>query len=264
MTGGVPTIAWQILEHPDRARYDLSSLEAIAYGGAPSAPELVKRIYTEFGALPGNGWGMTETMATVTSHAGEDYLNRPTSAGPPVAVADLRIMDEAGERELPTGEVGELWARGAMIVKGYWNKPEATAETFVDGWVRTGDLARVDEEGFVYIVDRAKDMIIRGGENIYSSEVENVLYAHPAVTDCALIGVPHRTLGEEPVAVVHLAAGKTATEAELKQWVKDRLAIFKTPVAIRFVPETLPRNANGKILKKDLKALFADRFEAAA
>jgi long-chain acyl-CoA synthetase len=264
MTGGVPTIAWQILEHPDRARYDLSSLEAIAYGGAPSAPELVKRIYTEFGALPGNGWGMTETMATVTSHAGEDYLNRPTSAGPPVAVADLRIMDEAGEAELPIGEVGELWARGAMIVKGYWNKPEATAETFVDGWVRTGDLARVDDEGFVYIVDRAKDMIIRGGENIYSSEVENVLYAHPAVTDCALIGVPHRTLGEEPVAVVHLAPDKTATEAELQQWVKARLAIFKTPVAIRFVPETLPRNANGKILKKDLKALFADRIDVAA
>jgi long-chain acyl-CoA synthetase len=151
-----------------------------------------------------------------------------------------------------------------MIVKGYWNKPEATAETFVDGWVRTGDLARVDEEGFVYIVDRAKDMIIRGGENIYSSEVENVLYAHPAVTDCALIGVPHRTLGEEPVAVVHLAPGKTATEAALQQWVKARLAIFKTPVAIRFVPETLPRNANGKILKKDLKALFADRIDVAA
>ena len=260
VTGGVPTIAWQLLEHPDRAKYDLSTLEAIAYGGAPSAPELVKRIYTEFGALPGNGWGMTETMATVTSHAAEDYLNRPTSAGPPVATADIKIMDEDGTRELPVGEVGELWARGPMIVKGYWNKPEATAATFVDGWVRTGDLARVDEEGFVYIVDRAKDMIIRGGENIYSSEVENVLYAHPAVTDCALIGIPHRTLGEEPAAVVHLAPGMRATEAELQGWVKQHLAIFKTPVAIRFVAETLPRNANGKILKKDLKALFDDRI----
>ena len=261
-TGGVPTIAWQILEHPDRANYDLSSLEAISYGGAPSAPELVRRIFTEFGALPGNGWGMTETMATVTGHAAEDYLNRPTSAGPPVAVADLKIMDEDATRELPVGEVGELWARGPMVVKGYWNKPEATAATFVDGWVRTGDLARVDEEGFVYIVDRAKDMIIRGGENIYSSEVENVLYAHPAVTDCALIGIPHRTLGEEPAAVVHLAPGMEATEAELQAWVKARLAIFKTPVAIRFVKETLPRNANGKILKKDLKVLFADRIVA--
>ncbi|MFA6124878.1 class I adenylate-forming enzyme family protein [Sphingomonas sp.] len=261
-TGGVPTIAWQILEHPDRAKYDLSSLEMIAYGGAPSAPELVRRIYTEFGALPSNGWGMTETMATVTGHGAEDYLARPTSAGPPVPVADLKIMDEDGTSELPVGEVGELWARGPMVVKGYWNKPEATAATFVNGWVRTGDLARLDEEGFVYIVDRAKDMIIRGGENIYSSEVENVLYAHPAVTDCALIGIPHRTLGEEPAAVVHLAPGTTATEAELQAWVRERLAVFKTPVAIRFVHETLPRNANGKILKKDLKGLFEDRAAA--
>ena len=263
-TGGVPTIAWQLLEHPDRSKYDLSSLESIAYGGAPSAPELVRRIYTEFGALPGNGWGMTETMATVTGHGAEDYLNRPTSAGPPVPVADLKIMDESGTRELPVGEVGELWARGPMVVKGYWNKPEASAATFINGWVRTGDLARLDEEGFLYIVDRAKDMIIRGGENIYSTEVENVLYAHPAVTDCALIGVPHRTLGEEPVAVVHLAPGTSASEAELQAWVRQHLAGFKVPVAIRFVTDTLPRNANGKILKKDLKALFEDRAVAAA
>ena len=264
MTGGVPTIAWQLLEHPDRHKYDLSSIEAIAYGGAPSAPELVKKIYEEFGALPGNGWGMTETMATVTSHSSEDYLNRPTSAGPPVATADLEIRAEDGVTVLPTGEVGELWARGPMIVKGYWNRPEATAETFVDGWVRTGDLARLDEEGFLFIVDRAKDMVIRGGENIYSSEVENALYEHPAVTDAAVIGIPHRTLGEEPAAVVHLAPGTTATEAELQAWVRERLAAFKTPVAIRFVHETLPRNANGKILKKDLKGLFEDRASQAA
>ncbi|WP_183986640.1 class I adenylate-forming enzyme family protein [Sphingomonas jinjuensis] len=264
LTGGVPTIAWQLLEHPDRGRYDLSSLEAIAYGGAPSAPELVRRIYEEFGALPGNGWGMTETMATVTSHTAEDYLNRPDSAGPPVAAADLKIVAEDGVTELPVGTIGELWARGPMIVKGYWNKPEATAETFVDGWVRTGDLARIDEEGFVFIVDRAKDMVLRGGENIYSIEVENVLYAHPAVTDCALVGIPHRTLGEEPAAVVHLCPGCQASEAELQAWVRERLAAFKVPVAIRFCAEPLPRNANGKILKKDLKALFADRVSAAA
>ena len=262
VTGGVPTIAWQLIEHPERHNYDLSSIEAIAYGGAPSAPELVKKIYEEFGALPGNGWGMTETMATVTSHSGEDYLNRPTSAGPPVATADLEIRDDDGLTVLPTGEVGELWARGPMIVKGYWHKPEASAATFIDGWVRTGDLARLDEEGFVYIVDRAKDMIIRGGENIYSTEVENCLYAHPAVTDCALIGLPHRTLGEEPAAVVHLAPGMAASEAELQAWVKERLAAFKTPVAVRFVAETLPRNANGKILKRELGALFANRLGA--
>jgi len=259
VTGGVPTIAWQLIEHPDRAQYDLSSLEAISYGGAPSAPELVKRIYEEFGALPGNGWGMTETMATVTSHSAEDYLNRPTSAGPPVPVADLEIRADDGVTPLPTGTVGELWARGPMIVTGYWNKPQASAETFVGGWVRTGDLARLDAEGFVYIVDRAKDMVLRGGENIYSSEVENRLYEHPAVMDAAVIGLPHRTLGEEPAAVVHLAPGTSASEAELQAWVRERLAAFKVPVAIRFTEGTLPRNANGKILKKDLKSLFDDR-----
>lgn len=261
-TGGVPTIAWQLLEHPERHRYDLSSLETIGYGGAPSAPELVRKIAGELKSAPGNGWGMTETTATVTTHSGEDYVNRPESCGPAVAVADLRIMDPDGQRELPVGQVGELWARGPMIVKGYWNKPEATAATFVDGWVRTGDLARLDEEGFCFIVDRAKDMVIRGGENIYSSEVENVLYDHPAVTDCALIGIPHRTLGEEPAAVVHLAPGTSATEAELQAWVRERLAAFKVPVAIRFCDEMLPRNANGKILKRDLKAYFEDRAAA--
>lgn len=263
MTGGVPTIAWQLLEHPDRGQYDLSSLETIAYGGAPSAPELVRRIHEEFGALPGNGWGMTETMATVTQHGGEDYLNRPDSAGSPVATADLQIRGEDGVTVLPPGEIGELWARGPMVVKGYWNKPEATAATFVDGWVRTGDLARLDEEGFLFIADRAKDMVIRGGENIYSIEVENVLYAHPSVTDAALVGIPHRVLGEEPVAVVHLCPGCVATEAELQAWVRERLAAFKVPVAIRFLPEPLPRNANGKILKTTLKTLFADRAAAA-
>ena len=255
-TGGVPTIAWQLLEHPERKNYDLSSIEAIAYGGAPAAPELVRKIREVFGALPGNGWGMTETMATVTGHSSEDYLNRPDSCGPPVAVADLKIMSEDGSRELPTGEIGELWARGPMVVKGYWNNPEATAETFVDGWVKTGDLARLDEEGWCYIADRAKDMIIRGGENIYSSEVENVLYDHPAVTDAALIGLPHQQLGEEPAAVVHLAPGMRASEAELQEWVAERLAKFKVPVRIAFTPDTLPRNANGKILKKELSSFF--------
>ena len=256
LTGGVPTVAWQLLEHPERSRFDLSSLEQISYGGAPAAPELVRRIWEEFGALPGNGWGMTETTATVTSHVGEDYLARPDSAGPPVPIADLKIVSPDGAEELPVGEVGELWARGPQVVSGYWNNPEASAATFVHGWVRTGDLARLDEDGFLYVVDRAKDMVIRGGENIYSIEVENVLFDHPAVTDAALIGLPHRTLGEEPAAVVHLAPGSSATEEELKAWVRERLAVFKTPVRIAFLPRPLPRNANGKILKGELKALF--------
>ncbi len=258
VTGGVPTIAWQLLEHPARGDYDLSSIESIGYGGAPSAPELVRKIREEFGALPGNGWGMTETMATVTGIAAEDYLARPDSCGPAVAVADLKIMDPEGAREMPVGEVGELWARGPMVVKGYWNKPEETAATFIGGWVRTGDLARLDDEGFCYIVDRAKDMVIRGGENIYSSEVENVLYDFPGVTDVAVVGIPHRTLGEEPAAAVHMAPGASASEAKLQAWVRERLAAFKVPVRIVFLPDTLPRNANGKILKKELRTLFEE------
>jgi long-chain acyl-CoA synthetase len=257
--GGVPTIAWQVLEHPNRHKYDLSSLEAVAYGGAPSAPELVKQIKQNWPkSAPGNGWGMTETSATCTTHSGEDYEHRPTSCGPPVAVCDLKIMDVEGKRELPVGDVGELWARGPNIVKGYWNKPEATTATFVDGWVRTGDLARLDEEGFCYIIDRAKDMLIRGGENIYCIEVENVLYDHPAVMDAALIAVPHKQLGEEPGAVVHLKPGMHTTEDELRAFVAGKLAAFKVPVKVVFWPETLPRNANGKILKSELKKIFAN------
>ncbi|MBI3678265.1 MAG: acyl--CoA ligase [Proteobacteria bacterium] len=256
--GGVPTIAWQLIEHPARAKYDLSSLESVAYGGAPSAPELVKKIVETFPkSLPGNGWGMTETSATCTTHSAEDYENRPSSCGPAVAVCDLKIMSIEGDKELPIGEVGELWARGPNIVKGYWNKPEATAATFEDGWVKTGDLARLDDEGFCFIIDRAKDMLIRGGENIYCIEVENVLYEHPAVMDAALVAVPHKTLGEEPGAVVHLKPGMHTTEEELRQFVAGKLAAFKVPVKVVFWPETLPRNASGKILKTELKKIFA-------
>ncbi|HVZ68415.1 MAG TPA: class I adenylate-forming enzyme family protein [Rhizomicrobium sp.] len=259
--GGVPTIAWQLIEHPARPKYDLSSLESVAYGGAPSAPELVRKIVEVFPkSLPGNGWGMTETSATCTTHSAEDYENRPDSCGPAVPVCDIKIMSVDGLRELPRGEVGELWARGPNIVKGYWNKPEATAATFVDGWVKTGDLARMDEEGFCYIIDRAKDMLIRGGENIYCIEVENVLYEHPAVMDAALVPVPHKTLGEEPGAVVHLKPGMHASEDELRQFVAGKLAAFKVPVKIVFWPETLPRNANGKIMKTELKKVFSEHL----
>ena len=256
--GGVPTIAWQLIEHPARANYDLSSLESVSYGGAPSAPELVRKIKETFPkSAPGNGWGMTETCATVTTHGAEDYANRPDSCGPAVPVSDLEIRDPAdGVTVLAPNAVGELWARGPQVVKGYWNKPEATAQTFVDGWVRTGDLARVDEEGFCFIIDRAKDMLIRGGENIYCIEVENVIYDHPAVMDAAIVGIPHRTLGEEPAAVVTLKPGASATEEEIRAHVAQHLAAFKVPVKVKFWHETLPRNANGKILKNELKKLF--------
>jgi long-chain acyl-CoA synthetase len=254
VTGGVPTIAWQLIEHPDRAKYDLSTLEAVAYGGAPSAPELVRRIVEVFPkSQPGNGWGMTETAASFSGNTAEDYVNRPASCGPAPAVGAMRIMSADASRELPVGEIGELWVKGPMVVKGYWNNPQASAQTFVDGWLRTGDVARLDAEGFCYIVDRAKDMLIRGGENIYCIEVENALYDHPAVMDAALVGIPHKVLGEEPAAVVCLKPGASATEDELRAWIAGRLAAFKVPVRVEFWHETLPRNPAGKILKSELK-----------
>jgi long-chain acyl-CoA synthetase len=176
-----------------------------------------------------------------------------------VPVTDLKIMTVEGDRELAIGEVGELWCKGPQVVKGYWKKPEATAQTFHEGWVKTGDLARLDEEGFCFIIDRAKDMLIRGGENIYCIEVENVLYDHPAVMDAALVGIPHKTLGEEPGAVVTLKPDASATEDELRAFVAERLAAFKVPKRVIFRRETLPRNANGKIIKSDLRKLFLEQ-----
>ncbi|MBX3627323.1 MAG: acyl--CoA ligase [Rhizobacter sp.] len=256
VAGGVPTIAWQILEHPNRERYNLSTLESVAYGGAPASAELVRRIKQVFPtASPSSGWGMTETSATFTHHSGEDYVRKPDSAGPSIPVGELRIVGEQGET-LPAGEVGELWAKGPHVVKGYWNKPEVSAETFTEGWVKTGDLAYLDDEGWLYIVDRKKDMLIRGGENIYCTEVEGVLYEHPAVMDASVVGLPHKQLGEEPGAAVTLKAGAEASEQELRAFVAERLARFKVPVRILVLDETLPRNANGKILKKEVKRLL--------
>ena len=156
-----------------------------------------------------------------------------------------------------TGGVGELWVKGPNVVKGYWRNPDATAATFVDGWLRTGDIARLDDEGFCYILDRAKDMLIRGGENIYCIEVENALHEHPAVIDAALVAIPHHSLGEEPGAVVTLKPGTAASEEELRAFVAERLAAFKVPVKILFSAEMLPRNPTGKILKSELKRRFA-------
>ena len=254
--GGVPTIAWQIIEHPDREKYDLSSLEVVSYGGAPASSELVRRIVEVFPkSAPGIGWGMTETTSTFTSNSAEDYRNRPESAGPCIPVCDMKIVNDDGV-DLPANATGELWVRGPDVVRGYWNKPEATAKAFDGGWLKTGDLARIDEEGFLYIVDRKKDMLIRGGENIYCIEVEEVLYRHPAVMDAGVIGLPHRTLGEEPAAVVTLKAGMSATEEELRAFVCEHLAAFKAPVRIAFSDKPLPRNAPGKIMKPQLRAFF--------
>lgn len=256
--GGVAAVVIQLLQHPDRGRFDLSSLETISYGGAAAPAVLVETIARDTSSLPGTGWGMTETSATHTHHLGEDYLERPDSCGPPAPVSRIRIVDADGA-DLPPGAVGELLAYGPNVVQGYWNRPEATAATFVDGWVRTGDLAKVDEEGFCYVVDRAKDIIIRGGENIFCPEIEAILFEHPAVAEAALIACPDPVLGEVPVAVVALAPGRKVEAETLRQLVASRTAAYKVPVAIHIAPGPLPRNAAGKILKGELKAQYPGR-----
>jgi long-chain acyl-CoA synthetase len=251
--GGVPAMVWQVLESPSFRKRDLSSVTSIGYGGAPAPPELVARIKQEFPKVaPSNGYGLTETSSVTAFNSAEDYVRKPDSVGAPVAVCELRVVDEHGN-DVPAGEVGELWIKGPNVVKGYWNDPEATAEAFTDGWLHSGDLGRIDEEGFVYIADRAKEMLIRGGENIYCVEVENALYSHPAVMDAAVIGLPHRVLGEEVTAVVQIGPGAEIGEEALKRHVATQLAAFKVPVRIELRREPLPRNAAGKILKRQLK-----------
>jgi long-chain acyl-CoA synthetase len=251
--GGVPTMAWQVLNSPDFATRDTSSVRSVAYGGAPAPPEIVKRIKQQFpGGSASNGYGLTETSSVTSMNTGDDYVRKPTSCGPPVPVCDVRVVDAHGE-DVPTGEPGELWIKGPNIVKGYWNKPEATAATFSDGWLHTGDVARLDDEGFIFIVDRAKDMVIRGGENVYSAEVEAALFEHPAVADAAVIGVPHEVLGEEVGAVVVLRPGAEATADELRAHVAERIASFKVPAHIWFNADPLPRNPAGKVLKRELR-----------
>jgi steroid-24-oyl-CoA synthetase len=251
--GGVPAMVWQVLDSPDFAKRDTSSVQAIGYGGAPAPPELLRRIKEHFPTgSASNGYGLTETSSVSTMNAGDDYLRKPDSVGPPVPVVDVKVVDEDGG-EVAQGEVGELWIKGPNVVKGYWNKPDATAATFTDGWLHSGDVARIDDEGFVYIVDRAKDMLIRGGENVYCVEVEAALYEHPDVADAAVIGIPHQVLGEEVGAVVQLRPGATVGDDELKAHVGARLAAFKVPVRFWFRDEPLPRNPAGKVLKRELR-----------
>jgi long-chain acyl-CoA synthetase len=255
--GGVPTIAWQLIEHPDFAKHDTSSLENFSYGGAPAAADLVRRLKAASpAAMLVTAWGMTETTAPFTVVFGEDYETRPTTCGYALPIGDMRVVGANGQ-DMAVGEAGELWVRGPMVVKGYWRNPEATEQTFGGGWLRTGDIAKLDDEGFCYIVDRAKDMLIRGGENIYCVEVENALAAHPAVLDAAVVGRPHHELGEEPVAVVTVKAGSGVGEDALRAFCLERIAAFKAPVRVIVQEEMLPRNANGKILKRELRKLFA-------
>ncbi|MGH6958824.1 MAG: class I adenylate-forming enzyme family protein, partial [Caulobacteraceae bacterium] len=201
-------------------------------------------------AMPATGWGMTETNAIGTGIAGPAYLDRPASSGQASAVLDLKVVDSAG-RALPAGEKGELMVRGASVFAGYWNRPEANAEVFVDGWFRTGDVAYLDDDGFLFIVDRIKDLIIRGGENIGCGQVEAAILKHPKVRETAVYGVPDERLGEEVGATVFAEQG--LTEGELKDYLGEHLARFEVPRYIRFAPEPLPRTASGKILKRELR-----------
>ena len=254
--GGVPTIAWQLAAAAKAANRPLPSLAGITYGGAPAAGDLVRALVDAFPkVVPATGWGMTETSATFTHHQGEDYLAHPDSCGPPLPVCEARIVDPSG-RDLPPDMVGELCVKGPNLVRGYWDDPEATAEVFCDGWLRTGDLARADAEGFLTIVDRIKDMLIRGGENIHCIEVETALYAHPDVIDAVVLPVPHPTLGEEPGAIVTLTDGSDASPEAIRAFAAARLAAFKVPVRVVIWDGMLPRNPAGKILRTALRSVF--------
>ncbi len=259
--GGVPAMVMQVLDSPKFVQSDTSSVRGVSYGGAPAPPDLVRRIRAAWPiGQPSNGYGLTETSSVTSMNSGGDYIAKPESVGPPVPVTDVAIVPEdypgaEPDETLPRGPDvrGELWVKGPQVVRGYWHRPDATAQTFTQGWLHTGDVARLDDEDFIYIVDRAKDMIIRGGENVYSVQVEAALFEHPAVADCAVIGVPEPTLGEEVGAVIVLRPGHKVTAEELSLHVRQRLAGFMVPTHIWFRQDPLPRNPAGKVLKRTLR-----------
>jgi acyl-CoA synthetase (AMP-forming)/AMP-acid ligase II len=246
----VPAIYWLALQQPNFAEFDTSSVRSLSYGGAPIAPDLVHRIQAAFpGARVGNGFGLSETSSVSTYLPHEYAAEHADSVGFPAPVVDLDLADPD-----PQTGVGELLIRGPHVVAGYWGKPEQTAETFVDGWLHSGDLARIDDEGLVFIVDRKKDMINRGGENVYSVEVENALAAHPAVGEVAVVGVADSMMGEKVGAVVVPRPGATVDAADLIAFARVRLADFKVPQYVAVRTEPLPRNPGGKVLKPPLRS----------
>ncbi|MGH9215841.1 MAG: class I adenylate-forming enzyme family protein [Acidimicrobiales bacterium] len=254
----VPTMVWRVCEHPARHDYDTSSVTTVAFGGSPSADELQRLVAETFPNVrsTSNAYGLTETSSVATVISGADAKRKPHSVGPPVPTVELRIMNPAG-RVLGVGETGEVCVRGPILMKGYWNKPDATAEAIdVDGFLHTGDIGHLDDEGYLTITDRKKDMIIRGGENIYCVEIENRLVEHPAIADAAVIGVPHAELGEEVKAVVQIESGtrgESLSADDVRRWVAAELADFKVPAHVELRTEPLPRNASGKLLKNVLR-----------
>lgn len=251
---GVPTQAWDLLESPRFKDFDTSSLVSVGGGGAPAPPELVRRVESSFSqGRPNIGYGMTETNAYGPQNSGDDYLSHPTSTGRATPILQIEVRDPDTGEPLAPGQPGEIWFKGPHLIRGYWGQPEATDETIVDGWLRSGDIGRVDQEGFVYVEDRAKDMVLRAGENVYSAEVEAAIYEHPAVYEAAVFGIPHERLGEEVAAVVYPRPGQSLTANELQEFLRQHLAPFKIPSRVEVVGEQLPRNASGKVMKRQLR-----------
>jgi long-chain acyl-CoA synthetase len=254
---GVPTQSWDLMESANFDTYDTSSLAAIGGGGAPAPSTLVARVEHTFShGRPNLGYGMTETNAYGPGNYGDDYVTHPTSTGRvPTIVMDVNIRDENAVT-LPVGVSGEIWMKSPTLILGYWRQPEATAATIVQGWLRTGDLGHISDEGFLYVEDRAKDMIIRAGENVYSAQVESAIYEHPAVYEAAVLGLGHERLGEEVAAVVMVREGKDLTVEELRTFLASRLAAFMIPTRVTFTREPLPRNPAGKLLKREMPTLY--------
>ena len=247
-TATVPTILWMMMKWPDFKKYDLSHFKKIMYGGSPSSEALIRELNQNFpNAKLCEGFGMTEATVVVTLMPPEDTLRKLGSVGLPVPFLEVKVINEGG-KEVNLGEVGELCINGPTVCTGYWNQSEITREAFKDGWLHTGDLARMDEEGFIYIMGRKKEMIIRGGENVYCVEVENVLYSYPKVLEAALIGVPDDIFGEEGKAIIVLKPGEKVFDEEIRAHCRKYLAEYKVPKYVDFV-ESLPRNPGGKVLK---------------
>ena len=258
---GVPTMTIDLLESPDFESRDTSSLASVGGGGAPAPPEMVSRVDKSFKrARPGLGYGMTETNAYGPQNSGDDYIRKPRSSGRAVPILEVKCFDE-NMNPLGPDEVGEICFRGPNLIRGYWNKASATADTIVDGWLKSGDLGRIDEEGFVFVEDRAKDMVLRAGENIYCAEVEAVIYEFEAVHEAAVFGMPHYRLGEEVAVAIMTKRGHTLDVDALLEHVATKLAKFKIPTIVELSDEPLPRNASGKILKKDIRDTLVARRE---